>query len=365
MDAARAMAEGISEIRPDAELLLLPAADGGEGTMENLVAATSGKTVSTEVNDPLGRRITSRYGVLGDGETCVVELAEASGLMLLEKAERDPLAASTYGTGELIRHALDAGFRKFIIGLGGSATNDGGSGMLQALGIKFFGPDDKEFNATGGALGNLREIDDSGFDPRIAESRFLIASDVENPFVGYQGASAVFGPQKGATPELVELLDNNLLNYANVIERKTGFSLHAKKGSGAAGGAGGAFQVFFSGEMKRGIDVVLEAINFEEQSASADLIITGEGKSDAQTLSGKTPYGISEVALKHGKPVLLISGLVDEDAKELLLPYFTEVHSVVGQTVSSQESIAHPELHLKTKTKQVVEAYFKKHEKGV
>jgi glycerate 2-kinase len=365
IQAAEAMAEGVREARPDAELLLLPAADGGEGTMENLIAATAGKTVTSLVKDPLGRSINARFGVLGDGETCVVELAEASGLMLLAHTERDPLAASTYGTGELIRHALDAGYRNFIIGLGGSATNDGGSGMLQALGMKFFGPDNKEFNANGGALGNLREIDDSGFDPRIAESRFLIASDVENPFVGYQGASAVFGPQKGATPELVELLDNNLLNFANVIERKTGFSLHAKKGSGAAGGAGGAFQVFFSGEMKRGIDVVLEAIHFEEHSASADLIITGEGKTDEQTLSGKTPYGIAEVALKHEKPVLLISGVVDEDAKELLLPHFTEVHSVVGKTVSSEESIVQPAFHLSMKTKEVIEAYFKNYKKGV
>ncbi|WP_019415169.1 glycerate kinase [Paenisporosarcina sp. TG20] len=359
LDAAQAMAQGILETQPTFELVLLPAADGGEGTMTNLVAATDGKEFEVAVQDPLGRRVVANYGVLGDKETCVVEIAEASGLTLLQDQERDPLLASTYGTGELILHALNAGFRKFIIGLGGSATNDAGVGMLQALGMQFLDQKGKELGQGGGALRDLHKIDQTHFDKRVSESSFLIASDVENPLVGRDGASAIFGPQKGATPKMVHQLDGNLLNYADVVERMTGVSLHEKKGAGAAGGAGGAFQVFFSGEMKRGIDVVLEAIGFEDQLVDADLIITGEGKTDAQTLSGKTPFGIAEVAMKIGKPVILISGMVDETSQEMLRPYFTEVHSIVDETVSAEESMEEAFHHLKMKTKKVIEEYIK------
>ncbi|WP_017378556.1 glycerate kinase [Paenisporosarcina sp. TG-14] len=359
LEAANAMAQGIQEIQPAFELVILPAADGGEGTMSNLVAATDGEVFGVAVQDPLGRKVVARYGVLGDKETCVVEIAEASGLTLLMDQERNPVLASTYGTGELILHALNSGFRKFIIGLGGSATNDGGVGMLQALGMKFLNQNGEVLAQGGGALRHLHKIDQAHFDKRVSESSFLIACDVENPLVGLEGASAIFGPQKGATPDMVHQLDGNLLNYADVVERMTGISLHEKKGAGAAGGAGGAFQVFFTGEMKRGIDVVLEAIGFEGQLVDADLIVTGEGKTDAQTLSGKTPFGIAEAAMKIGKPVILISGMVDETSVEMLLPYFTEVHSVVDETVSAEESMEEAFHHLKMKTKKVIEEYIK------
>lgn len=356
-EAAEAMAEGLREADPVAEVVLLPAADGGEGTMAALVASTGGKVVGTVVEDPLGRKITAHYGVLGDQETCVVELAEASGLTLLAVEERNPLLASTYGTGELIAHALDAGYRKFIIGLGGSATNDAGIGMLQALGMKFIDANGVELGPGTVALNGLSKIDPHGFDKRIMESRFLIASDVKNPLIGPQGASAVFGPQKGATPEMVQTLDAVLTNFADIVERFTGTALHHKKGAGAAGGAGGAFQAFFLGEMKRGIDVVLEAVGFEEQLLDADLVLTGEGKTDVQSLSGKTPIGIAELAGRHGKPVILISGMIDEADRDQLAPYFTEVHAVTDDGISPEESMANAFDYVKVKSRKVMENY--------
>lgn len=357
LEAAEAMAEGLRELDHQIDVVLLPAADGGEGTMVAMVRATSGKLVEHQIEDPLGRNVSAYYGVLGDGQTCVIEIAEASGLTLLTEDERDPLITSSFGTGQLIGHALDAGFRKFIVGLGGSATNDGGAGMLKALGMKFLDSAGRHLARGGGSLGELVEIDGSGFDRRIAESIFLIASDVENPFVGYQGASAIFGPQKGATPEMVQQLDTNLRNFADKIEQLTGLALHNKQGAGAAGGAGGALQAFFSGDMRRGIDVVLNAIGFESYLGTADLIITGEGKSDSQTLSGKTPFGIAEVAKRAGKPVILISGMVDSESKALLEPYFTEIYSIVGAEVSVEQAMFDAYEQLKVKTQIAVKTY--------
>lgn len=356
IEAAQAMAAGISEYDPTIETVLLPAADGGEGTMQSLLGATNGKKVTFAVQDPLGREIQASFGVLGDNETCVVEIAEASGLTLLRENERNPLITSTYGTGELIRHALDAGFRKFIIGLGGSATNDAGTGMLQALGMKFLSKDGVELSPGGGALTELYEIDSSHFDKRIAKSSFIIACDVENPFVGTVGASAVFGPQKGATPEMVEHLDEGLTKFADVVNKQTGISLHCKKGAGAAGGAGGAFQAFFPAEMKQGIYVVLKAISFDTHIKDADLIITGEGKTDIQTLSGKTPFGIAKEAQKEGKPIILISGAIDEESRDSLTPFFTELHAIADGT-TTDESMKNAFHFLRQRTKSVLENY--------
>jgi len=336
---------------------MLPAADGGEGTMSSLVGATGGEIISVVVQDPLGREIEASYGVLGDRITSVIEIAEASGLMLLIEDERNPLVTSTNGTGELIVHALDAGFRNFIIGLGGSATNDGGVGMLQALGMRFVDENGVELSSGGGSLGDLHTIDMLHFDKRISESNFLIACDVSNPFVGPTGASAIFGPQKGASPAMVNRLDANLTRLAHVVEQLTGISLHGKKGAGAAGGAGGAFQAFFRGEMEQGVDVVLNAISFDKQITDADLIITGEGKTDSQTLSGKTPFGVAKVAHKQGKPIILISGALDYESRDLLAPMFNELHAITDGTVSPQESIERASHYLRVKTKLVMENY--------
>lgn len=365
IQAAQAMAAGIYDANPSIETVLLPAADGGEGTMTSLVGATDGEIVTVVVQDPLGREIEANYGVLGDRKTSVIEIAEASGLMLLHEDERNPLVTSTYGTGELIVHALNAGLRNFIIGLGGSATNDGGVGMLQALGMRFVDENGVELSSGGGSLGNLRAIEMLHFDKRISESHFLIACDVSNPFVGPTGASTVFGPQKGASQAMVNRLDANLTRLAQVVEQLTGISLHGKKGAGAAGGAGGAFQAFFPGEMEQGVDVVLNAISFDKQITDADLIITGEGKTDSQTLSGKTPFGVAKVARKEGKPVILISGVLDEESRELLASMFNELHAITDGTVSPQESITQASHYLRAKTRRVMENYLINYTKGV
>ncbi|MEZ7172681.1 glycerate kinase [Sporosarcina sp. OR05] len=357
IEAARAMAIGVQEAVPTSQTILLPAADGGEGTMRSLVDATNGTYTSVTVEDPLGRPIVATYGILGDKETCVIEIAEASGLTRLVDDEKDPLRASSYGTGELIAHAIDSGYRKFIIGLGGSATNDGGAGILQALGMRLLDEYGRDLTKGGGALKDLYSIDDTDWDGRIRDSAFLIASDVKNPFVGQNGASYVFGPQKGATSSVVEELDRNLSLFADVIERERGIALHCKEGAGAAGGAGGVFQAFFNGEMKQGIDVVLDAIGFHEAVEDADLVITGEGKTDRQTLSGKTPFGIAKAAQQKGKPVILISGAVDEESRQLLIPLFTEVHAIMDDGLTVEEAVANAFDCLKEKTRKVMESY--------
>lgn len=360
IQAAEAMVAGIQDYDSTIKTVLLPAADGGEGTMSSLIGATNGRLITVDVQDPLGRIVGASYGVLGDQETCVIEIAEASGLMLLAENELNPLVASSFGTGELILHALDSGYRKFIIGLGGSATNDGGTGMLQALGMKFMDKEGVQLSPGGGFLRELEKIDSTVFDKRISESQFIIACDVENPFVGPNGASFVFGPQKGATSEIVELLDANLTRFANKIENLTGKSLHNKEGAGAAGGAGGAFQAFFPSETKQGIDVVLNAISFEAHLKDADIIFTGEGKSDVQTLSGKTPFGIAKVAHAEGKPVILISGAIDEESRVLLSPIFTEVYAISDGTVSQEESINNAYQYLRIKAKKAMGEYLER-----
>ncbi|WP_432363317.1 glycerate kinase [Sporosarcina sp. UB5] len=360
IEAAEAMAAGVRDVNPDIQTVLLPAADGGEGTMRSLVDATKGKYVSVTVEDPLGRPICATYGILGDGETCAIEIAEASGLMKLKETEKNPYIASSYGTGELIVHALDSGYRKFIIGLGGSATNDGGAGILQALGMRLLDKDGNDLPKGGGGLQYISSIDSGKWDKRISQSEFLIASDVKNPFVGSEGASAIFGPQKGASPSDVDALDRNLRKFADAIEKETGIALHSKEGAGAAGGAGGAFQAFFNGEMRQGIDVVLEAIEFEQQMKDADLIITGEGKTDVQTFSGKTPFGIAKAAHREGKPIILISGAVDEESRGALAPLFTEVHAIMDEDVPVEDAIANAFEHLRKKTKKVMESILEK-----
>ena len=356
--AAEAIAAGIHDHDPSIETLLFPVADGGEGTVSTLVSTTGGEIVSAVVHDPLGRKIEASYGILGDGKTCVIEIAEASGLTLLESTERNPLKASTFGTGELMLHALNSGYRNFIIGLGGSATNDGGVGMLQALGMKFINEQGTEIQSGGGELSKIRKIDDAQFDNRIPECHFVIASDVTNPLIGPNGASAIFGPQKGATMNMVEILDNNLSVFADIVEKFTGHSLHNQKGAGAAGGAGGALLAFFPSEMRRGIEVVLASISFEEHFKDADLIITGEGKTDKQTLSGKTALGIAQVA--NETPVILISGAIDKDSRSDLLSQFIELHAVVDETVSIEQSMTEAFSYLRAKTRKVIKDYLTK-----
>jgi len=303
-----AVKKGILRILPDARVVELPLADGGEGTMENLIYATQGKKVAVQVTGPLGKPVNAAYGILGDGKTVIIEMAQASGLPLLSPEERNPLIATSYGTGELIAHALDAGYRRFIIGLGGSATNDGGAGMLEALGIRFYDKNGRPLERGGAALKQLHRLDAANLDPRIAEASFEVASDVSNPLCGPQGASYVFGPQKGATPEMVAELDAALYRYGECIRQERGIDVIHAPGAGAAGGMGAALLGFFNARMRSGIDMMLEAVDWPRHLAGTDLIITGEGKLDGQTLSGKVIAGVCRSARGQGIPVIALCG---------------------------------------------------------
>lgn len=354
LEAAQEMNEAIKEVNPSIETVLLPVADGGEGTLEALIAATKGSTLQSEVHDPLGRLIQVDYGVLGDGETCVIEVAKSSGITLLKEQEKNPLVANTFGTGELILHALNLGFKKFIIGLGGSATNDGGTGMLRALGMKFLRKNGEELSFEPQFLNGLYKIDDAAFDIRLKECHFIIATDVDNPFLGLNGATVVFGPQKGVTPDMCKVLEENLAHLANKIEEVTNISLHNLSGAGAAGGLGGAFLAFFPVHIKPGIEVVMEAINFQKEIEDADFIITGEGKSDHQTFSGKAPMGIATVAKKQGIPVILISGFIEPKSIPDLSMCFTQLVSIANPSISVEESIRKAAYYLRERTKETM-----------
>jgi glycerate kinase len=305
---------GFREIYPDAEYVKIPMTDGGEGTVEAMVAATHGRIVRVTVTGPLGEPVQAFYGLTGDGQMAVIEMAAASGLVLLAPAERDPLRATTYGTGELIRAALDAGARRFLIGLGGSATNDGGAGMVQALGVHLLDANGHELGFGGGPLEHLARIDVSRLDARLRDCRIDVACDVDNPLTGPEGASAMFGPQKGATADMVAQLDRNLAQYAERIRLDLGVSVADVPGAGAAGGLGAGLLAFLRASLRPGIEIVTEAVGLEQIVATADLVITGEGRIDGQTVHGKTPIGVARVARRHGKPVIAIAGCLMADA---------------------------------------------------
>ena len=358
LEAAKAIEKGVKKARPDAETVLVPVADGGEGTLDSLVSATDGRKVQVNVKGPLLKTVQAEYGVLGDEKTCVIEMASASGLCLIEPSQLNPFITTTYGTGELIKKALDNGFRRFILAIGGSATNDGGAGMLQALGMKLLDADGQSIRFGGGALRELAQIDASEFDTRIAESEFLIASDVQNPLVGRHGASYVFGPQKGATLEMVEQLDQNLEHYADLVEKLTGIRLHEMPGAGAAGGIGGAFQAFFPSEMSRGIDVVVEYAGLKEKLIGAECVFTGEGQIDFQTASGKTPMGVAQEAKKHGIPVFALAGSIGQGIDILYEHGITSVHSIVNGPMALEEAMNRGAELLERTAEQVIRTYF-------
>lgn len=288
------MARGIKRVYPDAEYVLVPMADGGEGTVQSLVDATAGKLVTAKVHNPLNHLVDADYGLLGDGETAVIEMAAASGIQFINAKTANPLVTTTYGTGELILNAIKRGAKKIIIGIGGSATVDGGAGMAQALGARLLKADGQPIGFGGGALAELAQIDTSQVDPRIAKATIAIASDVTNPLTGPKGAAPIFGPQKGATPEMVKILDRNLHHYAEVITRRTGQSVEKLAGAGAAGGLGAGLLVFTNAQMQHGVDLVIAATKLKEKAADADFVFTGEGGIDFQTKFGKTPYGVAK-----------------------------------------------------------------------
>ena len=317
MEVAAALGRGIQKILPDASCSLLPLADGGEGTVEAVIDATGGKRREVLVLDPLMREVNSFYGITGDGETAVIEMAAASGIELLATEERDPWLTSTFGTGQLISDALDQGVKKILLGIGGSATNDGGSGMAQALGVVFRGKHGTMEVRGGGALGEVEQIHLDGLDPRLAAVEIIVACDVDNPLTGPRGASVVYGPQKGADEAMVKKLDRNLLHFAELIRDQLGKEVNTLAGAGAAGGLGAGLVAFLDASLTLGFNMVAGLVGLEEKVREADLVLTGEGKMDAQTRFGKTPFGVAQLARKHGKFVIGVAGTLDEDAGEL------------------------------------------------
>jgi len=311
-EAARAIADGLRRALPNADLDLAPMADGGPGTVDALVAAGGGRRLTTTVADPLGRPIEAAWGLLEDGSTAVIEMAAASGLVLLRPEERDARRASTYGTGQLIAAAMEAGCRRLIIGLGGSATNDGGAGMAQALGARLSDEEGRDLPPGGAALARLGRIDVSGLDTRLRHCQVLGATDVTNPLCGPHGASAIYGSQKGASPADVEELDAALAHYAAVIERDLGRQVAEVPGAGAAGGIGAGLLAFLDAELRSGAELVAEVVGLEKRIAAADLVVTGEGRLDAQTAYGKTVATVARLARRQGRPVVALAGRVDD-----------------------------------------------------
>ncbi|MEE4697912.1 glycerate kinase [Pseudomonas alliivorans] len=314
---ANAIASGLAEVWPDAELVKCPMADGGEGTIEALLDACQGQWMSAQVSGPLGDRLEAHWGWLAQSRTAIIEMAMASGLQLLTLTQRDACLTSTAGTGQLISAALDAGAQRVILAIGGSATNDGGSGMISALGARFLDRDDRPLPGGGLALADLARIDLSGLDPRLAGVRVEIAADVDNPLCGPNGASHIFGPQKGASPDQVLALDAALAHFADHSARTLGHDLRDSPGSGAAGGMGFAAKAYLNASFRAGVEVVADLTGLEQALRGADLVITGEGRFDAQTLRGKTPLGVARVAKRQQVPVIVLAGTLGEGYEQL------------------------------------------------
>ncbi|MEE9551544.1 MAG: glycerate kinase, partial [Gammaproteobacteria bacterium] len=319
LQVATALEKGIRRVLPNARCIKIPMADGGEGTVQSLVDATGGKFIRKKVTGPVGKKVSARYGMLADGETAVIEMAEASGLPYVKGRDKNPMRTTTFGTGELIIDALNKGAKKIIIGIGGSATTDAGIGMAQALGIKFLDKNKnliKEYGA-GGMLEKIANIDMNDLDPRIKKTKITVACDVDNPLCGKKGAAHVFGPQKGATPAMVKKLDANLRHIGNLIKKDLRKDIRTIKGAGAAGGLGAGLLAFTGAKLKSGIDIVVEATEISKHIKGADLVITGEGRIDSQTAFGKTPAGVAKAAKKYKVPTIAIGGGITDDANDV------------------------------------------------
>ncbi|MCD2345845.1 glycerate kinase family protein [Clostridium guangxiense] len=326
-EVCMAMEKGIKKINNKINCIHVPMADGGEGTMQSLIDATNGKIYSIKVVGPLLNEIEAQYGILGDGEVGVIEMASASGIHLVPKEKRNPLTTTTYGTGQLIKACLDKGVKKILIGIGGSSTNDGGAGAISALGAKFLDEEGKKIGFGGGELGKLKTIDLSNFDKRLKSVEIEVACDVNNPLCGENGASNIFGPQKGATKEMIEILDKNLKHYAEIIKEQCKNDIINIPGAGAAGGLGAGLLAFLDGKLKKGIELVIEYSGLEDKIKLCDVVFTGEGSIDYQTKFGKTPIGVAGVAKKYGKPVIALAGRVGDNIDDL---YENGIDSIFG-----------------------------------
>lgn len=353
LEVASAVEAGFKEVFPEATYQKLPIADGGEGTVESLVLATNGKITKAKVIGPLGNEVDSFYGVCGDKKTVVIEMAASSGLDLVPRDKRNPLITTTYGTGELIKLALDAGYRKFIIGVGGSATNDAGVGMLQALGVRLLDGELKDIGFGGASLANLSKIDVSGLDSRIFESTIEVACDVNNPLTGPNGASAIFGPQKGATPDMVKLLDSCLAHFAKIVKKDLGKEIDEQPGAGAAGGIGAALKGFLDAKLLPGVEIIIEQTKFRDLVKDATLVITGEGRIDGQSIFGKAPVGIAKVALEQNVPVIGIAGSLGSDVEVVKEHGIDAVFSVVNSPCSLQEALDNAQENVRLTAKNI------------
>lgn len=355
-EAGNAIAQGVQKVFPECEVEVVPVADGGEGTVQALVDATGGEIVQQTVMGPLGKPVQAFYGVLGDGSTAVIEMAACAGLPLVPPSQRNPRFTTTYGVGELITAALDKGCRRFIIGIGGSATNDGGAGMVQALGGLLLSDDTVDIARGGSALAKLVHISVEGMDVRLRECTIEVACDVTNPLCGPTGATAVYGPQKGATPEMVVELDAALMHYAMVIERDLGRNVKDIPGSGAAGGLGAGLIAFLNATLRPGAQIVLDAVRLEERIREADLIITAEGQIDEQTAYGKTIEAVAELAKRHKVPVLALAGSLGEGYQNVYRLGVDAVATLVPGPVTLQYAMENAAMLLSEATERVMRA---------
>lgn len=338
LEVARAIQKGIKNADTTIETVVVPMADGGEGTVQSLVDATDGRIIELNVHDPLFRKIKSFYGIMGDGKTAVIEMAAASGLPLLKPEERNPLKTTSYGTGELIKDAADRGCNEVILGLGGSATNDGGIGMAKALGIRFLDAHRNEVGSCGGDLVNIETVDVSGIDDRLAHVKFVAACDVDNPLCGKNGAANVYGRQKGATEDDVTFLDNGLAHFADIIEGKQGIDLKDHPGAGAAGGLGFGVMVFLHGRLESGIAIVSRMAKLADKMVGADLVITGEGQIDFQTAHGKTPFGVAQLAKAKHIPVVAVAGSLGDNYQMLYQKGFDAIFSIIDKPMAIEDA---------------------------
>lgn len=355
-DAAAAIARGVKLAFPGAHTVCIPMADGGEGTVEAVLAATGGQARQQTVNDALGYKVDADWGLLADG-TAVIEMAAAAGLELIPPARRDPMRASSHGVGELMLAAMDAGASRIILGLGGSATNDAGAGMLTALGVRLLDADGRTLPPGGGALGRLASIDARGLDPRLAQIRIDIASDVDNPLCGPQGASHVFGPQKGATPEQVEILDRMLANFADVCARHLAADHRDAPGAGAAGGLGFAAKAFLNARFRPGVEIVAELGGLAAAVEGAALVFTGEGRMDAQTLRGKTPAGVARIAQRAGVPVVALAGSLGAGYEGLHAAGISAAFSLAPGPITLQQALTDAEKLLTERARDVIQLW--------
>ncbi|MDD9339058.1 MAG: glycerate kinase [Providencia heimbachae] len=344
--AANAVMKGFQAVFPNAQYICLPIADGGEGTVDTLIAAVGGERVKTKVTDPLGQPINAYYGLLQQGKTAVIEMAQASGLMLIKPEQRNPMLTNSYGTGQLIKSALDKGVQHIILGIGGSATVDGGVGMLQALGANFYDNQQKILSLNGNVLNQIESIDVSALDPRLKSCLIDVACDVDNPLEGERGAAVVFGPQKGATPEMVAALEKGLNQFADVVKRIKNKDYRYIPGSGAAGGGSVAIMAFMNAQLKPGIDIVIDAVKLVHHMADADLVIVGEGSMDGQTTGGKAPLGIAKVAAKHHVPVIALSGVLGQGVEVLHEKGIDAFFSILPKVCKLEDALVQGEMNL-------------------